>query len=155
MGLKKYLSKKSLEKLGVSEDRSHELRPSIEPEADVMKLTETEIWKFKFYQAEARRLQLEAQAAHSRKFAYLKQVDPEGRLAAFDREVADHCNAASQALAGHYDTVAEVQKRYKIDLAHYAWDDETGVLRPVSSLDEAIPNNTGEAPIALNEESSP
>jgi hypothetical protein len=95
-------------------------------------LKETELLKLKLYAAEAEKSSKHAQLLIAQREAYIRQVDPEGRIAKMAADIRLSTEESQEAGKRYQDAVAAVEARLKISLAAYSYDDETGSLTRIA-----------------------
>lgn len=92
-------------------------------------MTKEELYGARMYIAEADLAQLQLSVTLAQRREYLRQIDPEGKLEAFDAKVKGMAAEASAKRTGYNALMKQVEERLGLLMAKYAWDDETGLLR--------------------------
>lgn len=103
----------------------------------VLKLTEVECLKLSRYDSDQRAAINEHALLKHKKDQYLKQIDPQGILASFDRELAKSKADVKEAEDLGKAVRTEIESRLNIQLINYSFDDKTGVLHHLTSAPEA------------------
>lgn len=95
-----------------------------------MALNEPERLRLRAYMAEFRRYNAEASLRLLEKQAYLRQLDPDNKLAVLDQAIRGVSESAAKAQQQYNETLAGVEKRLGISIKDFSFDDETGLLWP-------------------------
>ena len=107
--------------------------PAPEPQhaTDALYLTQTEVLRLRLFHSEQERFSRQHTLAAIQKASYIKQLDPEGRLAKMDSEL-QHAASAHQAAQKQYqETLQAAESRLGIKLNDYTFDTDTGILHKV------------------------
>lgn len=99
---------------------------------DVMKLDDLTRLKLLRYDAEMKSAQSQANMQTTALNAYIKQIDPQGRMLQLQNEVIACRTAYENHSKAYAQLCEEVGKQFKIKMQEYAFDDETGVLTPLN-----------------------
>lgn len=106
--------------------------PEEQHEPNIPSLTESELLRLKVHEAEQRAATAEANLRIYERNAYLRKIDPEGKLAAYDQEIRDLIGRATASRGKYAETITKIESRVGIKMADYSYDDETGALVPVT-----------------------
>lgn len=79
--------------------------------------------------AEADLAQLRVQLAGAQKKEFVKSVDPQGKIAGFDKQMTDMSNESAAKRQEYKTALGRVAERLGIDPTRMAWDDENGLVR--------------------------
>lgn len=91
-------------------------------------LTSEELYKLRAFEAESKSLILEARILLAERNDFLRKVDPEGKLAKWGEEIERRKEGARSKKISYSNTIQQIEKRLKISMADYSFDDETGTL---------------------------
>lgn len=94
-------------------------------------LTPTEVLSLRLFHSEQERFSRQHTLVSIQRASYLKQVDPEGRLAKMDSELQQAAGAHQAAQKQYQEVVEAAEKRLGIKLNEYTFDTDTGILRKV------------------------
>lgn len=114
-------------------------KKQVEPEEPaVLVMSREELYSARMYIAEAELAQLQMALVLAKKKEHIRQIDPEGRLDAFDLEFKELAGRASQRRSGYNEALASVGDRLEIPMGEFAWDDETGLLSRIETEDDEL-----------------
>lgn len=94
-------------------------------------LTEPETLKLRLFQSEQERYGRQYTLATIQRVSYLKQIDPEGRLAKIEQDMGLASGAAEAARKQYQEVIEAVEARLSVKLHDYSFDMNTGVLHKV------------------------
>lgn len=94
-------------------------------------LTPTEVLSLRLFHSEQERFSRQHTLVSIQRGSYLKQIDPEGRLAKMDAELQQAAGAHQAAQKQYQETVEAAETRLGIKLNEYTFDTDTGILRKV------------------------
>ena len=98
---------------------------------EFLSLTEAETLKLRLFQSEQERYGRQYTLATIHRMSYLKQIDPEGRLAKMEQEMGLASGAAEAARKQYQEVIEAVEARLNIKLTDFSFDANTGVLHKV------------------------
>lgn len=105
---------------------------AVEPsEPEAPRLTFKELADLQLYQFQTRAYAAEMELEIMRKDAYLKQIDPAGKLSGMFNVIRAKSNNLSEARVALEKTRKEIETRLGLELENYAFDDLTGILSKV------------------------
>ena len=102
-----------------------------QPADGEMYLTHTEVLSLRLFHSEQERFSRQHTLVSIQRASYLKQVDPEGRLAKMEAELQQAAGAHQAAQKQYQEVVESAEKRLGIKLNEYTFDTDTGILRKV------------------------
>lgn len=91
-------------------------------------LTESELLRLRLHYAEMERYNKQATLLTLQREAYIRQIDPDGRIGKMAHEIRVSTEAVQAAQKQYQAVVAAVEARLNLTLADYSYDDETGAL---------------------------
>lgn len=116
--------------------------PPVEQKSDgenLLKLTENEVLRLDKFHALVRAANAELLTMLGERKAYLQKVDPGGILENMARRIQALREEKAASEAGYKESLASAEKRLGISLKDYAYDEVTGILRPVGqATDEEL-----------------
>lgn len=98
---------------------------------EFLSLTETETLKLRLFQSEQERYGRQYTLATIQRMSYLKQIDPEGRLAKIEQDMGLASGAAEAARKQYQEVIEAIESRLSIKLTDFSFDTDTGVLHKV------------------------
>lgn len=93
-------------------------------------LSDMERLELRALEAEAKLVQFESRALMTQRLEYLLKIDPDGKLAAMDRDIQSLNQQLQQKKQEYASTLKKVERRLGINMVEYSFDDETGLLHP-------------------------
>jgi hypothetical protein len=109
---------------------TEEIPDTKKEDVTILSLSELELFKLRAFEAEKRAAATEAKLLSLQKENFIKLIDPEGRLAAFDRKIKETVVLHNTATIRYRTIIEETEKRLNISMKDFSFDDETGVLLP-------------------------
>lgn len=114
-------------------------------ETDVLKIDEVTLLRMTRYMEKERAARMELQVSAGQMNGlfqvWLRDSEEGKKLNARMLELQDEQRSAQQK---YQEIVADVGKRLKVNLADYSFDDETGVLHPLTPSTPSAPDNVTE-----------
>lgn len=94
----------------------------------VLALTTEERLHLRLYESETVRWAAESHVRGQQRDAYLRKIDPEGKLAKMSQETRAVADKSTEAQKQYQATVKAIESRLGIVLKEYSFDDVTGAL---------------------------
>jgi archaellum component FlaC len=110
---------------------------SQDAEPVLLRMSEIELLKTEKLAATIRAAKSEAMQAMAMKRAFLLQIDPKNQIAGFDFQITNLNREQQTAQSELEELRKNIEARLGIDLKQYAYDDVSGVLRPLPTDNSA------------------
>ena len=93
-------------------------------------LTEVELWKLRALEAEVKCTIIQTELLLLKKKLYLDKIDPDGKLASFDRDIRSLSTEQTERKCRGQEIKKLAEERLGIDLSKYSYDEENGTVFP-------------------------
>lgn len=95
---------------------------------EVLKLTREEVLELRVTELEAQAARSEANYQDLARRVYLAQIDPEGRLAKYEKSIQAQLAIQGKAAIRQKQVKERIEARLGFSIDSYSFDDETGAL---------------------------
>lgn len=102
--------------------------PAPKPQGQPLAMNQTELLRVKLASMAAQKAKVELALVGLQRQSFIDKVDPEGKIAEFDKALKDKLGQLQQLIKNIESIQKEVSVRLGIDLKKYAFDEETGIL---------------------------
>lgn len=98
------------------------------PQGQPLAMSQMELLRIKLASMTAQKAKVELAFVSLQRMSFIEKVDPEGKIAEFDKQLKDKMGQLQQLVKNIENIQKEVSVRLGIDLKKYAFDEETGTL---------------------------